>query len=75
VNNAFAFQPLPIFPSPFFGFPPFFVPAVPIFFIPVFPQFTTFTPFIDPFLLNPFFSPFLFGTNFFSTSIAFNNFF
>jgi hypothetical protein len=75
VNNAFAFQPLPIFPSPFFGFPPFFVPAVPIVFIPVFPQFTTFTPFIDPFLLNPFFSPFLFGTNFFSTSIAFNNFF
>lgn len=73
VSNPFIFQP--IFPSPFFGFQPFFVPAVPIVFIPVFPQFTTFTPFIDPFLLNPFFSPFFFGTDFFFNSIAFNNFF
>jgi hypothetical protein len=73
--NPFVFQSPAIFPSPFIGFQPFFVPAAPVVFIPVFPQFTTFTPFIDPFLLNPFFSPFLFGTNFFSTSIAFNNFF
>lgn len=73
--NPFVFQSPAIFPSRFFGFQPFFIPAAPVVFIPVSPQFTTFTPFIDPFLLNPFFSPFLFGTDFFSTSIAFNNFF
>ena len=73
--NPFVFQPPAIFPSRFFGFQPFFIPAAPVVFIPVFPQFTTFTPFIDPFLLNPFFSPFFFGTDFSSTSIAFNNFF
>ena len=73
--NPFVFQPPAIFPSRFFGFQPFFVPSAPVVFIPVFPQLTTFTPFIDPFLLNPFFSPFLFGTDFYSTSIAINNFF
>jgi hypothetical protein len=73
--NPFVFQSPAIFPSRFFGFEPFFVTAAPVLFIPVSPQFTTFTPFIDPFLLNPFFSPFLFRTDFFFDSIAFNNFF
>ena len=73
VNNPFIFQP--IFPSPFFGFQPFFVPAIPIVFFPVSPQFTTFTPFINPFFINPFFDPFFFQTDFFFNSIAFNNFF
>ncbi len=73
VSDPFIFQP--IFASPFFGFQPIFVSAAPIVFVPIFPQFTTFTPFIDPFLLNPFFSPFLFGMDFFFNTVASNGFF
>lgn len=72
VNYPFILQP--VFPCPFFGFQPVLLAPAPTFLFPVFPQFTAYNPFINPFLANPFCDPFWFGTDFFFNSIAFYNF-